>query len=100
MKHTPKLYALLAALLVLVLALAACAPAPATTAPTTAPTTTAPTTTGTTTPAEPTITDGIFECRFTPEGYGEFVNYIHFYPSGIFYLSTYNGRQYQAGYSK
>jgi len=96
MKHTPKFYALLAALLVLLLALTACAPAPTTT---TAPTTTAPTTEPTTTaPAEPTITDGIFECRFTPEGYGEFVNYIHFYPSGIFYISLYNGGQYAAGY--
>ena len=96
MKHT-KLITLLAALLVLVLALAACAPAPATTAPTTAPTT-VPTTTGTTAPAEPTITDGIFECRFTPEGYGEFVNYINFYPSGIYYISLYNGGQFSAGY--
>ncbi|HAL74848.1 MAG TPA: hypothetical protein DCM45_07170 [Clostridiales bacterium] len=96
MKHTPKLYALLAALLVLLLAVTACAPAPTTT---TAPTTTAPTTEPTTTaPAEAGITNGIFECRFTPEGYGEFVNYIHFYPNGIFYISLYNAGQFQAGY--
>ena len=81
----------------LVLALAACAPAPTTTAPTTT-ATTAPTTTGTTAPAEPTITDGIYENRFTPPGYGEYVSYFHFYDSGIFYLSTYNGGQFMAGY--
>ena len=93
-----KLIALFAILLVLVLALAACAPAPATTAPTTTAPTTVPTTAEPTTPAEPSITDGIFDSTWTPEGYGELVNYFHFYPNGIFYLSLYNGGQYLAGY--
>lgn len=47
---------------------------------------------------EPSMTDGIFETRFTPPGYDEYVNYFHFYPSGIFYYSAYNGGQSQAGY--
>ena len=97
MKRRTRLITLLAVLLVLALGLVACTPA--TTAPTTtAPTTTAPTTAAPTEPGEASITDGIFESRFTPEGYSEFVSYFNFYSSGIFYLSTFNGGQFMAGY--
>ncbi len=95
MKRHTRLLSLLTVLLVFLLALSACTPADTTT---TTESTTEATTTGTTAPTEPTIVDGIYETRFTPEGYSEFVNYFNFYPSGIFYLSLYNEGQYLAGY--
>lgn len=49
-------------------------------------------------PAEVTMFDGIYENRFTPEGYDEFVGYFHFYDNGIVYISLYNGGQYTAAY--
>ena len=94
MKKRTRLITLLAVMLVLALGLAACAPAPTTTVPTT----TAPTTVATTEPGEPTLTDGIFESRFTPPGHSEFVSFFNFYENGIFYLSMYNGGQFMAGY--
>ncbi|HAL74794.1 MAG TPA: hypothetical protein DCM45_06875 [Clostridiales bacterium] len=107
MKHAPKFYALLAALLVLLLALTACAPTPATTAPTT---TAAPTTTETTVPTtEPestdpvdTITENMFSYSFTAEGYGEFVFYFHFYEEDpvlgkVFFAGLSNNRVNFAG---
>jgi len=107
MKQTPKIYVLLAALLVLLLALTACAPAPTTTAPTT---TAAPTTTETTVPTtEPkstdpvdTITENMFSFSFTAEGYGEFVFYFHFYEEDpvlgkVFFAGLSNNRVNFAG---
>jgi len=51
-----------------------------------------------TAPAEVTMFDGIYETRFTPEGYEEFVGYFHFYENGVVYVSLYNDQQYMAGY--
>ncbi len=48
--------------------------------------------------AEADLTQGVYEVAWTPEGYSEYYNYIHFYASGVFYLSTYNGGQYAAGF--
>jgi len=50
------------------------------------------------TPAEVTMFDGIYENRFQPEGYDEFVGYFHFYENGIVYVSLYNDGQYMAGF--
>ena len=44
------------------------------------------------------MTQGIYENRFTAEGRGEYVAYIHFYENGVYYISLYNGGQYGAGY--
>lgn len=100
MKKQIQIIRLLTGLFLVIFVLAACQTTPTTTASTTAaPTETTETTaTETTKTGEAAITDGIFECRWTPEGYSELVNYIHFYPNGIFYLSLYNGDQYLAGY--
>jgi len=48
--------------------------------------------------SEVTMFDGIYENRFTPEGYDEFVGYFHFYENGIVYISLYSGGQYTAAY--
>lgn len=49
-------------------------------------------------PKEVTMFDGIYEERFTPPGYGEYVGYFHFYENGVVYVSLYNNGQYMAGY--
>ncbi len=46
----------------------------------------------------PEICQGIFEYIMQPEGRGDYVNYIHFYPSGVYYVSLYNGSQFTAGF--
>ena len=69
----------------------------ATVAPTAA-VTVAPTVAATEAPKEVTMTTGVYECKFTPEGYSEFDNFIHFYDNGIFYISLYNAGQVAAGY--
>ena len=69
----------------------------ATVAPTTA-ATAAPTVAATEAPKEVTMTTGIYQYKFTPEGYSEFDNFIHFYDNGIFYISLYNAGQVAAGY--
>ena len=68
-----------------------------TVAPTTV-VTEAPTVEATEAPKEVTMTTGVYEVKFTPEGYSEFDNFIHFYDNGIFYLSLYNAGQVAAGY--
>lgn len=47
--------------------------------------------------ADASLTDGIYENRFTPEGYDEFVAYFNFYENGVVYVSLYSGQQYMAG---
>ena len=69
----------------------------ATVAPTTA-VTAAPTVAATEAPKEVTMTTGYYENAWTPPGYSEFVNFIHFYDNGIFYISLYNAGQIAAGY--
>lgn len=60
--------------------------------------------TTTETPAEapqsdlPLLSQGIFEYELNGGDSGIFANYIHFYPSGVFYASMYNGSQFAAGY--
>ncbi len=49
-------------------------------------------------PEEVTMFTGIYEERFTPPGYGEYVGYFHFYENGVVYVSLYNNGQYMAGY--
>jgi hypothetical protein len=87
---------LIGLLLVTSVILVGCGPK-VTAVPTKAPTS-VPTLVPTTTTAPVKMTDGIYEQRFTPPGYSEYVAYFHFYPNGIFYLSLYNGGQYMAGY--
>ena len=48
--------------------------------------------------ALPLVCQGVFEYTMTPAGYDPMFNYFHFYPSGVFYASQYNGSQFAAGY--
>jgi hypothetical protein len=69
-------------------------------APTSTPVpTAAPTEVPTEVPSDiPLICQGIFQYMLNGGDQGQFLNYIHFYESGIYYISIFNGGQFAAGY--